>query len=651
MTSSQHGLLRRAQFLLERWVQRGVVAQLILMTDLVAVVAVLGGIAAWALTADFDSVPTAIWWAFLRLTDPGYLGDDEGVTLRVVSTAVTVLGYVLFMGSLIAIMTQWLARTIRNLESGLTPIAMQNHFVILGWTNRTSEIIKKLLTAGGRLERFFAQRNGSEKLRIVILAEHVDAERRLQLRDDLGADWKENQIFLRSGSSLQREHLARLDLTRAAVVIIPGADFELGGSELNDTRVVKTLLNVDALFADSPGDNVPCVVAELFDPRKVSVARNSIHTRSEIIAGDRLVSRLLSQSLRHSGVGTVLLSLLTHREGNGLYLRSFDELAGKSTRDLIDVFPEAVVLGVVSGHETPTVHLDPKSDVILAQGDRLILLSERYSKCEPSGNSTAHVPPPVTRQLPPQPMLERRRILVLGWSYKIATLLTELLEADDGRFDVTIMSRVSEGKRARVLAHIPVSERLAISHVVGDYSLEQDLGKVELTAFDDILFLASGWLATSEEADARTVLGLVLLRSLLEGHENPPEVLAELLDPDSARILGSAADVVFVSPRMLSHLLAHVGLLPELNAVFDALICSGGTEVVLRTAADLDLDPQGVTFAGVQHAAAAAGCVALGLYVRTEHTPERQIALNPDRTQRWTLARDDLVVLLSCDGT
>ncbi len=132
MNLSRNGLLRHPQFFLERWVQRGVLHQLCLMSGLIVMVAVLGGLAAWALTSNFESPATAIWWSFLRLTDPGYLGDDEGVALRIVSTIVTVLGYVLFMGSLIAIMTQWLALTIRKLESGLTPIAMENHFVILG---------------------------------------------------------------------------------------------------------------------------------------------------------------------------------------------------------------------------------------------------------------------------------------------------------------------------------------------------------------------------------------------------------------------------------------------------------------------------------------------------------------------------------------
>ena len=58
---------------------------------------------------------------------------------------VTVLGYVLFMGALVAIMTTALSRLMRRLETGLTPIAQRGHILILGWTNRTPTIVRELL--------------------------------------------------------------------------------------------------------------------------------------------------------------------------------------------------------------------------------------------------------------------------------------------------------------------------------------------------------------------------------------------------------------------------------------------------------------------------------------------------------------------------
>ncbi len=639
------GFLRRSQFLVERWVQRGVLFQLLFMSSLIATVAILGGVAAWALTPSFSHLPAAIWWSFLRLTDPGYLGDDQGTTLRAVSTVVTVLGYVLFMGSLIAIMSQWLAGTIRKLESGLTPISMANHFVVLGWTNRTPEIIKKLLTAGGRVERFFARRGGTRQLRVVVLANEVNAQRRLELRESLGEDWRENHVFLRSGSSLQQEHLERLDLLSAAVVVIPGADFELGGAELTDTRVIKTLLTLDKLFREGGEARTPQVVAELFDPRKVSIARSSIGATTEVIASDRLISRLLSQSLRHPGVATVLLKLLTHREGSSIYVRSFPELAGTSARGLAPCFPTAVVLGVVSmGAGTPTVHLNPGDEVKIAPDDMLILIAERYDQCQYHAKAARAEPLPTARALE---LVEEpeRRLLILGWSYKIPTLIEELLQSGVGRFAITIMSRVGEEERQRVLKHIDVGERVQLDHIEGDYSLKQDLEAIEPHRFDHIVLLASGWMSSSEEADARTVLGVVLLRSLLREHgEHRQEILVELLDPDNARILDDGAEAVFVSPELLSHLLAHVALRHELNAVFEELIGADGAELDLVPAAALELSAE-VTFTAAQEAADGFGCVALG-FLSSEPGGASRVHLNPDRARRWHLGERDRVIVL-----
>ena len=159
-------------FYLERFVLRGAHFRLLFIGAVIGLVSIIGGYFAFLATTD---VPygDSVWWAFLRLTDPGYLGDDQGFGLRVISTIVTVLGYVLFMGSLIAIMTQWLDQTIKTLELGITPIAEKGHIVILGWTNRTPSIVCELVRSEERMKRFLIDK-GVRKLRIVILAEEVN---------------------------------------------------------------------------------------------------------------------------------------------------------------------------------------------------------------------------------------------------------------------------------------------------------------------------------------------------------------------------------------------------------------------------------------------------------------------------------------------
>jgi len=548
------------------------------------------------------------------------------------------------MGSLIAIMTQWLARVMRRLELGLTPISMRDHVVILGWTNRTPELVAKLLGAKGRLERFLEER-GLRKLHVVVLSDEVGTERRVEMRGYLGALWNDSQIFLRSGSSLRPEHLERLDLGRAAVVLVPGSDYELGGAELSDARVVKTLITMRNLFRGLPREQRPQVVAEIFDSQMMPVAVGAL-AGVEVVTADRVVSRLLSQSIRHRGLAGVLFGLLTHREGNSLYLRGFPDLVGKTLRELNESFEEAVVIGVVrrTAGALEAV-LDPGSREILREGDLLILLAESYARCRPI-DAPADAPAPERVIDAWSGGQTDQRVLVLGWSHKAARLMAELDEARSGGFDVTIMSRAPLDEREAVLQRFGLSgEHVRIRHLVADYAVERDLVEADPRSFDHILFVASSGMSSSDEADARTVFGHELLRAVLAGADSAPEILVELLEPGNAHLFGdSDHDLVLVSPQVLSHVLAHVALRPELNTVFDALFCSGGTEFGLCPAGDLGLAGQEARFSEIQAAAFEHGVIALGVLSR----PGRELAvdLNPDRRRTWTLGESDRVVVL-----
>ena len=125
----------RLRYFLERQFIKGAGYQLLVVAGTIGLVSLLGGLL--ILPTGEESSSEAVWWAFLRLTDPGYLGDDEGTWRRTVSTMLTISGYVLFMGTLIAILTQWLTRTMRALEQGLTPITVRGHVAILGLGSRT----------------------------------------------------------------------------------------------------------------------------------------------------------------------------------------------------------------------------------------------------------------------------------------------------------------------------------------------------------------------------------------------------------------------------------------------------------------------------------------------------------------------------------
>ncbi|MCH2534752.1 MAG: hypothetical protein MK008_09955, partial [Bdellovibrionales bacterium] len=212
-------------FKIERFLIKGAWFQLFSVAVTIVIISLFFGAIAFFYTDHFVNIQNAIWWAFLRLTDPGYLGDDQGYKLRTLSTILTVLGYVLFMGSLVAIMAQGLNRLMSKLEAGLTPIREKNHIVILGLTRRTPLILRELLVSKDRVLRFL-KRFKKADLKIVILSKNINSKVLHELKAEVGPLWDDSKVVLRSGNPLEVEHLDRVDFMRAASIIYPASDLK-----------------------------------------------------------------------------------------------------------------------------------------------------------------------------------------------------------------------------------------------------------------------------------------------------------------------------------------------------------------------------------------------------------------------------------------
>jgi hypothetical protein len=650
----------RVTFVFERLLVRGAHWRILVIAFAIALISLVGGILVYPDPAPrpdpFDNVGEAIWWAFLRLTDPGYLGDDQGTWRRIVSTALTIIGYVIFLGALIAVMTQWLNAVMRNLERGLTPIVENGHLLILGWTDRTPTIVRELLVSEGRVRRFL-RRHQTKNLRIVILADEVGPQYIQELRDSLGPLWDGRRIILRSGSPLRVQHLERTDFLHASVIVIPGADFAgaIGvgdASETADTAAIKILLSIANEAAARHVDELPQVVAEIADARKAVIAQRVYPGSVEIVASDLFISRLITQNVRNRGLSHLTAELFAHGPGNEIYVREHPELAGSTAGTLPSRFRRAIVVGVVrpDGHRYRPM-LSPPADLVLEPGDKLVLVARHYDDTDPSAapeSERSPAVPPVPgappRQTPPR---HPRRILVLGWSHRVPALVAGFGAYEREDFELDIVSAVPALERERELAKYgPGPARVQVRQIVGDYTVPSDLAAVEPAAYDHIVLLGSSWLPGREESDARTVLGYLLLREQL-GNGARPHVLAELMDPGNLALFREQPVEVFVTPQIVSRILAQVALRPELGPVFDELFGPSGCAVTFQEASELGVAGRDVGFEDIQLAAGARGAVALGIRIARDATqPTGGLRLNPSRDKRWTLEPGDQVIIL-----
>lgn len=648
-------LRNRLQFIVESMLLSGTSARLAVAAGLIALVAVLMGLAAYFVAGRADASVSnpldAIWWAFLRLSDPGYLGDDKGVGLRIVSTLVTLAGYVLFLGVLVAVLTQGLNELIRRLERGLTPISARNHVILLGWPNRLPGIVRNLLISEQRVIRFL-RRLGARRLRLVLLVEEVSPQHSAELRAYLGRDWRAGDIILRSGSPLRLDHLRRVDYLRAASIVVPAGDRSTGQSaSQSDNAAIKTLLAIShSMRLAAPGRTPPMLVAELYDARKIPVALHSYAGPIEVVAGDEVVSRMVAQMVRHPQISRVFRELLTPSSGNEIFARDCPaHLAGTPFWALAECWPKAILIGLTRPADSGIRPLlDPPADTLLQTGDKLVYIARDWE------DGTIDVRPatpkwPAPGSRPTPRVYTGRRVLVLGWSRRVPALLAEFESYTQQEFEVVIVSRMDGAQREREIADygLPLA-RVKVFQVASDYTVPERLIALNPTDFDTVLVLASDMADSDEEADARTIVAHAVLRDILPREGPGPRVLLELLDELNAALVATEECEYLLSPHILNHILVQVALRRELNAVFQELFNSGETEIGFRDPAAYGLSEGTRSFAELQAKARSVGDVALGVFKVDEINSVRGgIHLNPPRDSQWPLTANDRLVVLS----
>lgn len=648
----------RLKFFLERQFVKGTFYQLMVMAALVGLISVIGGLLAFGTGAPGETVAESVWWAFLRLTDPGYLGDDEGSWRRVVSTLLTVSGYVVFMGALIAILTQWLISRMRILERGLTPVTLRHHVVVLGWTNRTMPILRELLLSESRIKRFLAELDlgRRKRLRLVVLAEELTHEMTEELRTDAVTSDHLRDVIIRSGSALNSEHLLRAACPQAAAIILPARTFDQDDEISSDVETIKALLSLDGQ-ARMAGARLPYVVAEIQDPRKTAIARSAYRGELEVVAGDASISRLMVQNVRHPGLSSVYKELLSHHEGNNFYVRSEPAWVGMTLAELSGRLPTSVCCGVVRRESGELVsHLNPSGDFEIRESDALLLIAPTYEEAGrlgtvAAGESSSASASASLGRAHSLPSKGASNVLVLGWSRKVPALLREMSTYGAAAFEVTVVSTRSVDSRRLELAAEGIDlPGVMCTHIEADFTQQEGLAAVDLERQDCILMMSSDRFGSGEEADARTIIAYLQLEGLLRAASMMPNLLIELSDPHNERLMGGRMGEVIISPLLLSHILAQVALRRELRVVFDDLFSAGGPEIAFRKLDDLGIEPADYAFEDLQGICRRHGETALGIlhHDEVEEGDGRRLELNPRRGVRQPLAAsDELVVMTS----
>ncbi|MBI3182865.1 MAG: NAD-binding protein [Myxococcales bacterium] len=575
----------------------------------------------------------AMWWAMTRVADAGTMGDDEGTLVRLVATLSTLSG-VMVVALLIGLVSSTIGDKIDDLRKGKSPVIDRGHTLILGYSEKVFTILRELREANHN------QKHASA----VILSEAEKEEVENEVRERMG-DMLTIRVVVRQGSPFSPHDLKKVGAGRAKSIIVlasdadPTDDHVPGQADMGAIKAVLALRRIKGALTQNH------VVVELLDGKRRAVVERLGAGGIEVVAMKETLSRMIVQTARQNGLAQVYRDLLTY-EGSEFYFKSFPELAGQPFGVTQFRMKDAVVAGVRRVEPEPQCILNPPEDFLLQASDQLLVLAEDDDTFSLTASHQPSIPPGFEGS-PPRPRTPEK-VLVCGMGDKISDMLREFDNYVLAGSEAWLMPGWPKEEFAEFIrAEVQGLKNLKLKYVEGDPTMPDALKKVASPDFSVALIMADDRVS-EDEADARTVITVLLLRELFQAFgPHKPRIISEILDPRTKDLLEQdyGADFV-VSSEITSMLLAQVSERRELNAVFADLFDSDGNEVYLKRAACYAPIGQHLSWISVQKVARTRGEVAIG-YIRAGQPP----LINPKQDEMLAFSEEDRVIVISEDDS
>lgn len=575
---------------------------------------------------------TAVW---VSVGQTLKIGGAVGSPVYVLASVTLALVALLFVSTLVSLITTGINRRIMSLRLGHSTVLEAGHTVVLGWSDQIFPVAGELVAANANQRR--------SAIAVLAPKDKVEMEEELATRV---TDRGRTRIICRNGSTTDPAELVRVSpQTAKAVLVLPP------GGPAGDAHVVKTLL---ALGAAVPEDGRGAVVvAAVLDTRNHVTATLAAGPGGHVLCVDDIVARLLVQTARQPGLSLVYQELLDFA-GDEFYTVPAGDLAGRTFGEALLSFATSCVVGVLRADGV--VALNPQPGTTIRPGDRLVVISRDDDTAVPSDVSSWVVEDAIVTARPRPARAER--LLLLGWNRRAPFVVDQLDQYVSPGSSLQVVALDDGGSGAAAARrHLDVVFR------GGDITDPGVLAKLDVPSYDGVIVLGeadpAAWPAYAQDprepqephADDRTLVTLLHLRAVLDGAEREPVLTTEMSD-DGNRLLAPAregADFI-VSGRLISLLMTQISESPYLADVFAELFDAEGSEFHLKPAADYVRAGCDVPFATLVEAARRRGECAVGYRSRARAAaPGHGLRINPDKRERVRLGGDDWLIVLAED--
>jgi hypothetical protein len=322
------------------------------------------------------------------------------------------------------------------------------------------------------------------------------------------------------------------------------------------------------------------VVAELNEDETARALHEASQGNVITVRAADVIARVTAQACRQSGLSLVWRDLLDF-SGDEIYFQRTPELDGHTYGEALLAFDTSTVIGRRAADGT--ISVNPAMETVFETGDSVIAISADDDTVLFTGfvdEDAADV------LLSPPPADRIDRLLVVGWSHLGPVVLQELDQFAPAGSTVDVLADpdlVDTGD----LVDLDL-ERLRVTYQSTGGNLDELGASVRTQQYDKVIVLGYRRGLTPPEADARSLLSLLILQQTLVANapRQRPRIVTELLDArdvDLARATG--ADDFVVSDELSSLMLAQLAERADLEDVFVDLFDVEGSAIALQPAA------------------------------------------------------------------
>lgn len=570
----------------------------------------------------------SLWVNLTHILDPGVLGNhEENWPFRLFMMVTTGLGLVI-ISTLIGLVSNGILTKMDDLRKGRSFVIERDHVLILGWSSKIFTIISEICIANENQKRGV----------IVILADMDKVLMEDEIRDKVGSTGN-TKVICRTGNPIDVHDLYIANPFDTKSIIILDKD-----NENSDSQIIKTIV---AIVTNPERREAPYhITAEMEDKRNFEVAKMVGKDEVELILSDEIISRIMVQTSRQSGLSVVYIELMDFG-GDEIYFMEEPILIGKTFREILFSYEDSAIMGIqfADGH----VEINPPMDTVFKEGDKVIGITEDDDTLVPNAPDHQDLEENMIVYTEPEEQ-EEEKILILGWNNRAKYIIQELDNYVPPGSEVKVISKFDDAAKPVRKLQSKVSN-ITLGFEVMDTTDRETLESMNLGQYHYIMLLCYQNYFPIQEADAQTLITLLHLRNFTEKNGEKYKIVSEMLDIRNRQLADiTSADDFIVSDKLISLLMSQVSENKYLMRVFEDLFDADGSEIYIKPAQEYVKVGVPMNFYTILESAARKNEVAIGYRIIKYSKDANKgygVYVNPKKSEEFTLTSDDMVIVLS----